>query len=65
MRGPTLTVEDLLSIKAGDVLTFDYPVNRPVDLLLNGNHKFVGRVVSTGRHRALQVTESQRKLAES
>jgi flagellar motor switch protein FliM len=32
LNGPTLSVEDLLDLAAGDVLTFDYPIGRPVDL---------------------------------
>jgi flagellar motor switch protein FliM len=55
MEGPTLTVSDLLELKEGHVLLFDYPVERPVDLLVNGAHKFTGHVVSTGKKRACQV----------
>lgn len=55
MEGPTLTVRDLLSLKEGYLLTFDYPVERAVEMLANGAHKFTGHVVSTGRKRACQV----------
>jgi flagellar motor switch protein FliM len=55
LNGPTLTVEDLLDLGEGDVLTFDYPVERPVDLVVNGKLKFHGQIVSNGRKRALQV----------
>ena len=35
----------------GDVLTFDFPVNRPLDGLLNGKLRFGGRIVVSGRKR--------------
>jgi flagellar motor switch protein FliM len=52
MEGPTITVRDLLDLREGHLLTFDYPVERPVELLINGAHKFTGQVVSTGKKRA-------------
>ena len=55
LEGPTLTVRDLLALKEGHVVLFDYPVERPIDLLVNGAHKFTGHVVSTGKKRACQV----------
>src|SRR5258706_948592 len=39
MEGPTLTVQDLLSLREGHLLTFDYPIAKPVDLLVNGTRK--------------------------
>jgi flagellar motor switch protein FliM len=55
MEGPTLTVRDLLSLQEGHLLTFDFSVSRPVELLINGTRKFTGHVVSTGKKRAYQV----------
>jgi flagellar motor switch protein FliM len=55
MEGPTLTVEDLLGLSEGHLLTFDYPVERPVELLVNGRHKFSGQMVGAGRKRACLV----------
>jgi flagellar motor switch protein FliM len=52
MEGPTIRVRDLLDLREGHLLTFDYPVERPVELLVNGAHKFTGQVVSTGKKRA-------------
>jgi flagellar motor switch protein FliM len=57
LRGPTLSVESLLTMKEGDVLAFDYPIDRPLDLTFNGIHKFRGEIVSSGRKRAFQVRE--------
>jgi flagellar motor switch protein FliM len=55
LEGPTLTVHDLLELKEGHVLLFDYPVERSIDLLVNGAHKFTGHVVGAGKRRACQV----------
>lgn len=53
--GPTLTVEQMLELKQGDVLLFDYPVDRPMVLIVNGTHKYVGRIGSNGRKRVFQI----------
>jgi flagellar motor switch protein FliM len=63
LTGPTLTVEDLLKLDEGDVLAFDYPVDRPLDLMINGKLKYHGQIVSTGRKRALQI-ECSHQLGE-
>ncbi|HLG97024.1 MAG TPA: flagellar motor switch protein FliM [Bryobacteraceae bacterium] len=58
LEGPTLTVSDLMDLKEEDVLAFDYPVGRCVDLAINGKHKFRGRIVAAGRKRAFQIEEA-------
>lgn len=55
LQGPALTVDDLLKLKVGDVLTFDFPLQRPVDLIINGKKKFEGRIVQAGRKRAFDI----------
>ena len=55
MEGPTLTVRDLLSLREGHLLNFDFSVERPIELLVNGTRKFTGHVVSTGKKRACEV----------
>jgi len=57
LAGPTLQVSDLLDLKHGDVLTFDYPVARLIDLSINGKLKFKGRIVTAGSKRAFQIEE--------
>ncbi len=57
LQGPTLRVEDLLKIEEGQILAFDYPIEAPVDLLVNGRLKYRGHVVTTGRKRAFHVDE--------
>src|SRR6185436_19049796 len=48
LRGPTLLVEDLMKLEEGDVLTFDYPTEKPIDLMFNGKLKFRGYPATTG-----------------
>jgi flagellar motor switch protein FliM len=57
LQGPALGVETLLELKEHDILVFDYPVSKPVDLMVNGKVKYHGEVVLTGRKRALQIQD--------
>jgi flagellar motor switch protein FliM len=52
-----LAVETLLALKEGDVLAFDHPVERPLDITVNGRLKYQGEVVSAGRKRGFQILE--------
>jgi flagellar motor switch protein FliM len=55
LEGPTLTVGDLLDMEEGHLLTFDYPVERSIELLVNDTCKYTAQVVTTGRKRACLV----------
>jgi flagellar motor switch protein FliM len=55
LEGQTLRVQDLLELKEGHLLMFDFPVERSVDLLVNRTHKFRGQMVSTGKKRACVI----------
>jgi flagellar motor switch protein FliM len=55
LAGPTLTVADLLSLDEGHLMAFDYPVGRPIDLLVNGTARFTGHIVAAGRKRGILV----------
>lgn len=57
LKGPTLKFEDLMALEPGKVLTFDYPVDRDLDLMMNGRAKFKTRVVAQGRKRSARLTE--------
>ncbi len=59
LMGPSLTVEQMLGLQPDDVVEFDFPINRPVNLLVNGALKFNGRIVNTGRKRAFHVMADQ------
>jgi flagellar motor switch protein FliM len=62
LEGPTLRIEDLMDLAEGDVLTFDYPVERPINVSVNGKLKYRGHIVSAGRKRALEVEQAYRPL---
>jgi flagellar motor switch protein FliM len=55
LRGPRLLVRDLLRLTEGDVLSFDFPVGRPLNGLVNGKLRFGGRIVESGRKRGFLV----------
>lgn len=57
LHGPTLTVENLLKLNGGDVLAFDYPVEKPIDVTVNGKIKFRGQMVAAGRKRSVVLQE--------
>ncbi len=57
LQGPTLSVSDLLKLEAGDVLTFDYPLNKNIDLLINGKVKHRGEIVVAGGKRGLLINK--------
>ena len=55
LEGPTLSIGSLLELEEGHLLTFDYPLERPVELRVNDTPKFIVQLVSTGRKRACLV----------
>ena len=55
LEGAAFTVEDMLSLEEGDVLTFDHPLGRAVDCMINGRLKFKGQVVGAGNKKAFRV----------
>jgi flagellar motor switch protein FliM len=57
LQGPTLSVSGLLDLVAGDVLAFDYPVGKSLDVMVNGKLKYRGEVITSGRKRAFEVQQ--------
>lgn len=55
LDGGTISTGTLLSLEAGDVLTLDYPLDRKVTALLNGEPKFWGDVELVGTAISLRV----------
>jgi flagellar motor switch protein FliM len=55
LEGPMMTVRDFLGLEEGHLLSFDYPVEQPISMLVNGEGKFTAQVVSTGKKRACLV----------
>jgi flagellar motor switch protein FliM len=65
LEGPTLNVRDLLDLSEGRLLTFDFPIDRSVELLVNGARRFSTQIVSTGTKRACLVEEVKPTLTPS
>ena len=55
LEGPTLLVSDLMRLKTGDVLAFDYPLGRPLSCLINGRLKYRGQIAVRGRNKAFVI----------
>jgi flagellar motor switch protein FliM len=55
LDGPTLSIADLLGLKPGQVLKLDYPLEKPLQGLINGTLGIEGLVVNAGKRRAFQV----------
>lgn len=50
LEGPAMMVKELDALEAGDVLVFDYPVDRPLNLRIGGAARYEGRI-ETVRHK--------------
>jgi len=64
LEGPTMTISDLLTLSEGNLLTFDYPVERSIELLVNGSRKFTSQIASTGKKRACVVEQIRHLLPQ-
>jgi flagellar motor switch protein FliM len=60
MEGPTVTVRDLVELSEGHLLVFDYPVDRSIELLVNGARKYTAQIVATGHKRACLIEQIRR-----
>jgi flagellar motor switch protein FliM len=60
LQGDSLSVQDMMKLKEGDVLRFDSNLARPLDLLINGRLKYRGEVVVSGRKRCFTIHEPVR-----
>jgi flagellar motor switch protein FliM len=57
LEGPTMEFKDLAGLNAGQVVRFDYPLQKPLRALVNGATPLACQIVSVGRKRAFQVEE--------
>lgn len=58
LRGPNLKLSDLLKLKTGDVLTFDYPATKPLSVELNGKLKHRCHIVVSNKKRSAKILEA-------
>jgi flagellar motor switch protein FliM len=64
LEGPTVTVQTLLNLSEGQLLMFDYPVERSIEVLVNGTRKFTAQVVCAGKRRACMIEQIRRSAAQ-
>ena len=60
LEGPTVTVRDLLQLTEGNLLVFDYPVGRSIEILVNGTRKYTAEVAGSGKRRACVIEHVRR-----
>lgn len=58
LEGPTIAIEDMMRLERGDVLSFDFATDKPLDMLVNGKLKFRGQIVSSGRKKAFAIQQA-------
>jgi len=57
LSGPQVLLKDLVNLEEGDILSFEFPAARQLDLRLNGQRKYRGEMVDAGRRAAFRVSE--------
>ncbi len=62
LSGPQLLLRDLMNLKEGDILSFEFPTSRPLDLKVNGQKKYEGEIVNAGRRAVFRIREQFRNL---
>ena len=65
LDGPTLILRDMLDLTEGDVLTLDYPTDKPLDLVINGKKKFHGQIATVGRKLGFTVEGKHEVLSQA
>lgn len=55
IAGPVISLKSLLGMQVGDTIALDYPVNRPVQLSINGKPKYHGRIANQDGKKAVQI----------
>ncbi len=56
LAGPKLCLDNLLQLEPGYVLAFDHALNKEMDLVLNGQTKFLGHIVKTGNKLGFRIS---------
>ncbi len=55
MQGQTLSLRNIVAMKPGSILMFDYPVDRPLDVFVNDTNRFRAGLLNTGRKLAFCI----------
>ena len=65
LASTTITMNELLSLQVGDVITTDKPISRDVLIQIEGKNKFLGQVGQLRGNRAVRITRMTQQLAEA
>jgi len=57
LHGPTLAFTEILDLKPGQVITFDYSLQKSLHGMVNGDLAILGHIVSAGQKRAFRVEQ--------
>jgi len=57
LLGATMRLKELTDLRAGDLLCLDIPLDKPIDIAVNGVSRFGGRLTDAGRKRAVRIQE--------
>jgi len=55
LEGPTLLVQDLMTLEPGHILNFDHSLNKPIKMSVNGQNKYEGHLVATRNKKSFLV----------
>ena len=61
LNGPELLLRDLINLEPGDIVSFDHAAGQPLDLLLNGDKRYVGEMVNLGQRAGFRVLDLVRE----
>jgi flagellar motor switch protein FliM len=65
LQGATLRLRDLINLRAGDLLCLDLPLEKHIDVTINGASRFGGRLAEVGRKKGIRIHEAHpRKRAQ-
>lgn len=64
LEGPTVTVRDLLQLADGNLLVFDYPVERSIEVVVNGARKYTAQIAGSGKRRACVIEQIRRPAGQ-
>ncbi len=55
LQGPTMVFGELMQLKPGQVVTFDYPIHKALNATVNGAAPMTGHIVGAKQKRAFQI----------
>jgi flagellar motor switch protein FliM len=57
LNGAKMKLREVVQLRVGQILHFEYDMEKPVDLVVSGKPKIRGKIVATGGHRGFVVEQ--------